>query len=578
MQALSRLLQCTTASPTSRHAADVRSSRWPVSARPRRGRPAPTSRGGRRSTSCSAGRSRSIPGASDPIHPLHARRADPHPARRAPRGRPAGPDRARSPEASAPATSPPSSTSSRPAGSHERVRPRRRGFGRGCAERSGRRGRRPAQRRQVDAGQPDPGPAGGRGRGQARGDARPGGLRRHLERPALHRGRHRRLGAGRPRARRPRRRAGRAGGRCRRRRAVRRRRDRRRDGRRRGGRPGVAALRPARRPRREQGGRRRVEADAMALWWLGLGEPYPVSALHGRGSGDLLDAVLAALPEAPREIVARRRGPRRVALLGRPNVGKSSLLNRLAGRSGRSSTPRRGRRGTRSTRWSTSAARPGASSTRRVCGGGFARPPAPSTTRRCGPRRRWPTRRWRWCCSTRASRSPSRTSESCRSPSTLAGRSSSRSTSGIWWTRTAATTSSARSTATSPATPGHPGSTSRRGPDARSTSSPSRLHKSLTGWETRISTGRLNAWLSRWSRRRHRPRGAGDPEGAVRDAGRHPTAALRHVQHGIPRGGLPAVPRAAVARGIRLRRHADRGVGAGARQGEGPLTRPHQTK
>ncbi|HEX2499714.1 MAG TPA: ribosome biogenesis GTPase Der [Actinomycetes bacterium] len=75
----------------------------------------------------------------------------------------------------------------------------------------------------------------------------------------------------------------------------------------------------------------RSEADATALWSLGLGQPYPVSALHGRGSGDLLDAVLDALPEAPPEQPAAATGPRRVALLGKPNVGKSSLLNRLAG-------------------------------------------------------------------------------------------------------------------------------------------------------------------------------------------------------------------------------------------------------
>ena len=48
----------------------------------------------------------------------------------------------------------------------------------------------------------------------------------------------------------------------------------------------------------------RREADAAALWSLGLGEPYPVSGLHGRGSGDLLDAILDALPEAPREQLA----------------------------------------------------------------------------------------------------------------------------------------------------------------------------------------------------------------------------------------------------------------------------------
>ncbi|MGN6251586.1 MAG: ribosome biogenesis GTPase Der [Marmoricola sp.] len=75
----------------------------------------------------------------------------------------------------------------------------------------------------------------------------------------------------------------------------------------------------------------RTEAEAFGLWNLGLGEPWPVSAVHGRGSGDLLDAVLAALPEAPEEIGVAPGGPRRIAIIGRPNVGKSSLLNKLAG-------------------------------------------------------------------------------------------------------------------------------------------------------------------------------------------------------------------------------------------------------
>jgi GTP-binding protein len=74
----------------------------------------------------------------------------------------------------------------------------------------------------------------------------------------------------------------------------------------------------------------RGELEAASLWNLGLGQPYPVSALHGRGSGDLLDAVLDALPDAPPEQDAVA-GPRRVAIVGKPNVGKSSLLNQLAG-------------------------------------------------------------------------------------------------------------------------------------------------------------------------------------------------------------------------------------------------------
>lgn len=75
----------------------------------------------------------------------------------------------------------------------------------------------------------------------------------------------------------------------------------------------------------------RLIAETASLWSLGLGEPQPVSALHGRSSGDLLDTILAVLPEAPREKRAPTAGPRRVALVGKPNVGKSSLLNKLTG-------------------------------------------------------------------------------------------------------------------------------------------------------------------------------------------------------------------------------------------------------
>jgi len=73
------------------------------------------------------------------------------------------------------------------------------------------------------------------------------------------------------------------------------------------------------------------EAEAHALWNLGLGEPRFVSALHGRGSGDLLDFLVKSLPEVGSE--QADDGYRRVALVGRPNVGKSSMLNILAGES-----------------------------------------------------------------------------------------------------------------------------------------------------------------------------------------------------------------------------------------------------
>jgi GTPase len=72
-----------------------------------------------------------------------------------------------------------------------------------------------------------------------------------------------------------------------------------------------------------------VEAQVGDLWSLGLGEPVPVSGLHGRGSGELLDAVVARLGTG--RAAAEAPPAPALAIVGRPNVGKSSLLNRLAG-------------------------------------------------------------------------------------------------------------------------------------------------------------------------------------------------------------------------------------------------------
>ncbi|HET6824644.1 MAG TPA: ribosome biogenesis GTPase Der [Amnibacterium sp.] len=96
----------------------------------------------------------------------------------------------------------------------------------------------------------------------------------------------------------------------------------------------VRMLRASRRPVRLVANKvddARLEPLVAELWNLGLGEPWPVSALHGRGVADLLDDVMRILPKESAVARPEAGGPRRVALLGRPNVGKSSLLNKAAG-------------------------------------------------------------------------------------------------------------------------------------------------------------------------------------------------------------------------------------------------------
>lgn len=74
---------------------------------------------------------------------------------------------------------------------------------------------------------------------------------------------------------------------------------------------------------------REHETGIFDFYQLGLGDPIPISALHGKGTGELLDAVVAALPPAPAEREEEEEEAIHIAIVGRPNVGKSTLFNKL---------------------------------------------------------------------------------------------------------------------------------------------------------------------------------------------------------------------------------------------------------
>jgi GTP-binding protein len=302
----------------------------------------------------------------------------------------------------------------------------------------------------------------------------------------------------------------------------------------------------------------KTEADAANLWSLGLGEPYPVSRCPGRGIGDLLDAVLGALPRRrPSTSTTRPVRAGWPCSAGR-NVGKSSLLNQLAGTDGWSSTRAGTTRdpvdelielGDQTWRFVDTAASAGghtsrsgtdyyanpahAVGARRARGavvlidasetlseqdtdhhdGGRVRPCPGDRLQQVGPARR-------------------------RAPVLPRARDRARPGAGALG-----------------ASGEHLGPTGRH----MDRLVPA-LDVALESWDKRVPTGRLNAFLGEVVAAHPHPiRGGKQPRILFATQGRHPATAVRAVHLGLPRGRLPAVRRAPDPRGVRLRGHTDRG-------------------
>ena len=130
------------------------------------------------------------------------------------------------------------------------------------------------------------------------------------------------------------------------------------------------------------------EALALELHRLGLGDPLPLSGMHGHGTGDLLDEVVARLEDIGEARPTIGDEAIRVAILGRPNVGKSSLFNALIGAERTIVSEVPGRRATRSTRCSSATGASSSWSTPPACAASASSGRGSSTTRSSARSRR----------------------------------------------------------------------------------------------------------------------------------------------------------------------------------------------